>query len=288
MLSVLIPTYNDDVRPLLLELDRQRSTLADPVEIIVWDDASKEDMTKYEADLNLSEVQFQRNVTNLGRSATRDLLAQRAKFDWVLFLDADTLPINSQFLKTYLESIQKNTPIIQGGIAYQPNPPESEFLLRWAYGRDREMQTADSRDQNPHLVMTGNILMDKDLFLELNKGIENFYGDDLIISSRIKENQIQVLNLDNPVWHLGLEPSETYLNKLMESDQMRKKLEAEGAIAPDLTSIQRAYHRYKTVMPLFKLMYSPLVKNARKQLLGNNPSMRTLDLYRMFHYAKYN
>ena len=286
MLSVLIPCYNDDPTPLILELNRQGSSLSEPMEILVWDDASGQPLREKLFGLPDETFQLKRSEHNQGRSATRELLAREAKFDWLLFLDADTLPVNTDFLQAYLGSIQSGHPIVHGGVAYKDDPPAQQYLLRWTYGHEREMQKAEQRNKNPHLVMTGNLLIRKNLFLELNRGMENFYGDDLLISARILEEQIPVLHIDNPVWHLGLEPSSDYLVKLMESDRIRISMEKKGEIPPDLTAIQRAYHKYKGILPMWCLFYGLGIKNSRKKLLGDRPNMRALDAYRLYHYVK--
>lgn len=288
MLSVLIPCYNDNPKPLILELIRQGDTLSQPIEILVWDDASNQRLSEKLSALTAESFQINRSEQNQGRSSTRELLARKAKFDWLLFLDADTLPVKADFIKNYLEAIQDHHPIVHGGIAYQEQPPAEQYQLRWTYGREREMQTVKQRNTHPHLVMTGNLMIQKLHFLELNQGMDNFYGDDLLISARILEKQIPVLHIDNPVWHLGLEPSTDYLEKLMESDRMRKSLEKSGQIPADLTSIQRAYHKFKSVLPLWSLIYSPWVKSSRRKILGDQPSLRSLDFYRLYHYLKEN
>ncbi|PQB04841.1 glycosyltransferase family 2 protein [Aureitalea marina] len=286
MLSVLIPTHNDDVQPLLMELDQQRSELDTAVEIIVWDDAS--DQLTSESLQILTSPGFKqfRSEKNQGRSTTRNLLTGKAKYDWLLFLDADTLPVNPDFLQQYVKSIQTEPRLVHGGISYSEQVPDKEYRLRWAYGRRREMQTLERRNVNPHLVMTGNLMIQKQLFLDLNKDIGNFYGDDLLISDRIRKKGIEVLHIENPVWHLGLEPSDLYLSKLLESDRVRYALESDGTLSPDLTRIQQFHHRYKWLMPFYRVCYAPWKEGARRNLIGENPSIRTLDLYRLYHYGK--
>ncbi len=63
-------------------------------------------------------------------------------------------------------------------------------------------------------------------------------------------------------------------------------MEKKGEIPPDLTAIQRAYHKYKGILPMWCLFYGLGIKNSRKKLLGDRPNMRALDAYRLYHYVK--
>ena len=51
----------------------------------------------------LDHCSFLENEKNIGRTATRNILAKKAKYDWLLFLDADVIPLN----ENYIASIYK-------------------------------------------------------------------------------------------------------------------------------------------------------------------------------------
>ena len=76
MLSILIPTFNDDITPLVERLCREMEGIETPVEIIVGDDHSTR-AAAYSNLQNLKSVVVFRNTENLGRTATRDLLAKK-------------------------------------------------------------------------------------------------------------------------------------------------------------------------------------------------------------------
>src|SRR5690606_33420534 len=105
MISILIPTYNYNVFPLVENLYQQCERENLEYEILVLDDASPNKKFKEEnSKINkLENCSFQVLDENIGRSKIRNLLATRAKFDWLLFLDADTFPSNNNFIQNYLE-----------------------------------------------------------------------------------------------------------------------------------------------------------------------------------------
>ena len=89
MLSILIPTYNYNVLPLVLELHKQCENCGIDFEIIVLDDASTDESTT-SLNQKINELSFSNylvNTTNLGRSENRNALISKAKFHQ--FLQAD-------------------------------------------------------------------------------------------------------------------------------------------------------------------------------------------------------
>ena len=84
----------------------------------------------------------------MGRSAIRNLLATDAKFNWLLFLDADVFPKNRDFITTYLDAIKPESEVIYGGILYTKEKPNQSHLLRWVYGHEREALPTKHRQEN--------------------------------------------------------------------------------------------------------------------------------------------
>ena len=91
MLSILIPTYNYNIEALVSELHAQSSACNIDFEILCYDDSS----TNLEIIASNKTINLLKNTTykfldtNIGRSSIRNLLAKNAKFDLLLFLDAD-------------------------------------------------------------------------------------------------------------------------------------------------------------------------------------------------------
>lgn len=290
MISILIPTYNTDVSSLLQELDVQCQRLTQSYEIIVADDFSVDtklrEQNKKAADSR--EIHYIQNQQNLGRIATRKLLAKSARYDWLLFLDADVLPKESHFVQLYIDTIKGEDKIIFGGISYRTDRPKKEEILRWFYGKHKEAKHVSARQKAPHFIISQNILFKKDVFFEVHTVSQNRYGLDNIVSFEIKKKGFKVKHIDNPVIHLGLETTETFLKKSIQSLETTEYFETNGEFPSNFRPIQRVYLKLKKtgLLVLFKGMYKPFKNNIEKNLYSNRPFLFLFDLYRLFHYAK--
>jgi len=138
MLSILLPTYDRDMLPLVEVLHQQCIEAAYPFEILVFDDASHSHWNPSNEKINSwPHCQFISHTENKGRAANRNALATAAKGTHFLFLDGDMMPQHADFIPRYLKAIQEHH-IIFGGIAYQTEKPTANFRLRWIYGKKRE------------------------------------------------------------------------------------------------------------------------------------------------------
>ena len=151
MLSILIPVYNYAVFPLVLEVHKQCIAAGIPFEILCQDDCSSSFIEENRTVEQLSNCTFSQNTVNLGRGNNRNLLIQKAQFDWLLLLDCDMFPKDSFFIKNYLSFIEKPmAPLAFGGIIYHPKKPHTPQLLRWVYGQKREALSCKFRNKKPN------------------------------------------------------------------------------------------------------------------------------------------
>src|SRR5690554_3801639 len=118
MLSILIPTYNYNVFPLVENLYQQCIASKIVFEIIVFDDASAQHFDNQKINL-LENARFEVLEKNIGRSAIRNLLAKTAKYDWLLFLDADVFPMHTNLISNYMNETTSDNKVVYGGIRYQ-------------------------------------------------------------------------------------------------------------------------------------------------------------------------
>lgn len=125
VLSVLIPFYKDDPRPLLKALSKQAGR---DVEVILIDDGCPDtalNTAVREDVINTSTAALVLSAeTNLGRAGARNQLALHARADWYLFLDAD-MQIPEQFLERWKRVLATTRhDAIFGG--YTPCEPRSK------------------------------------------------------------------------------------------------------------------------------------------------------------------
>ena len=101
MLSILIPTYNCDCTRLVKELYSQAEHADVDYEIIVADDASPmvEHKMKNREINALPHCRLIELEENIGRARIRNRLADEARHEWLLFMDADAEVISDDFIE---------------------------------------------------------------------------------------------------------------------------------------------------------------------------------------------
>ncbi|RZJ65105.1 MAG: glycosyltransferase [Flavobacterium sp.] len=285
MLSILIPTYNYDIFALAANVNRQCVLLQIDFEVIVIDDASGGFVSENSRINSLNNCSYSILPENVGRSKIRNLLASRAKYDWLLFLDADVLPVRDSFIANYLEHTNK-LQAVNGGILYTNKKPDDNKMLRWTYGKSREALPANARSKNPYLAFLSlNFLIPKALFeqVKFDESLPNLRHEDTVFSYRLQQKNITVLHIDNPVYHLGLDTFDIMLNKEHESLQALKLLVESGKISPEYVKMGRYYAFLKKTSLAF--FVSAFFELTRKSLLSDiskpNPSLFWYDVYRL-------
>ena len=286
MISILIPVFNYHIVPLVKELHKQLIDAKIPFELLACDDGSETLISDINKAINvLSFTNFSLSKQNIGREQTRQVLAQKAKYDWLLFLDADTLPVSSHFIKTYLPFSNSAYDAVFGGVLYQDQKPKADFILRWKYGRTRETLNANARNKNPYqAIVSANFIIKKTVFIAINQHITGKdYGYDILFAALLKSNGKKIKHIDNQVYHLGLEKNDSYLSKKEEAASTYLKLLRNGSISAEdnsllsYFSIVKRYHLNYTLSTFYKFFKSPL----RRNLLGDNPNITLLQLYRL-------
>ena len=157
MISINIPVYNIEVNDLVLQLIGQAKKLDISFELRVYDDGSKDE---YKISNRLiseySNVIYLELEKNLGRSAIRNKMGTDSKYQYLLFIDADSKIIKNDYLEMLLNSINPNR-VLCGGTSYQKEKPaEPEELLRWFYGTKREAISAEIRNSKKGFIITSN------------------------------------------------------------------------------------------------------------------------------------
>lgn len=290
MVSILIPIYNYNISMLVNEIHKQALELGFDFEIIAADDASTNNSIKKVNKeinnlINCSYIQFEQNK---GRTYTRSFLAEKAQYDLLLFLDADVIPKEKTFLKNF--DIQNTeADLIFGGISYSTEKPESQYLLRWKYGKSREAKTVDDRNKMLYLsIISQSILIKKDVFLKANDFFENIYGVDVLFCQNLEKMKVKVLHIDNPIIHLGLESNEDFIKKTNKALDSIYQFEKENRIPENYRPIQKAYLSLKNkgALKLFIKIIAFFEKSIYKNLISSSPSLFLFDLYRLYYYSQ--
>lgn len=296
MISILIPTYNYNTFALVEELNRQALLENIEFEIIVADDASPiNEISEINLKINqISNCQFLRNETNLGRGQNRNSLVQKAKYDWVLLMDCDTFPKEKDFIKTYINSIKtQSEKAIFGGIIYYNEKPKEDEMLRWVFGKSREEILLQKRLSNPfHYALISNILIQKQLLLShpFDSKIFNYGYEDIVFILGLKRENSAIAHIENPAYHLNLEKSAIFLDKFHSSLQNLKLVLDRKIITPNDTELTKIYLKLKQLHLVKIIAFGfKIVKNAfTKNLLSKNPSLFVFDMYRLGYFCQIN
>ena len=154
--------------------------------------------------------------SNQGRSRIRNLLADAAKGQYLLFLDCDSKVVKADYLATYVSALHPDT-LLYGGRCYLPTPPaDQRYYLHWYYGIHREQQSAEQRQKQPyHSFMTNNFLIPTKQFMAIrfDESLKQYGHEDTLFGMELKNRQVPIVHMDNPLEHTGIEVAEIFLDK---------------------------------------------------------------------------
>lgn len=219
MLSICIPQYNFDISQLIKSLSTQIKHLNNNIEIIIIDDFSKYKFPfEQQPDIDIKYILL---TENIGRARIRNLFIEMAKYEYLLFLDCDSLIIKDDFLKKYINEItNKNIYVICGGRVYPDMLSNKLKKLRWVYGNKIESKTALQRKVFPYQsFMTNNFLIHKSV-LKANPFFELLtrYGhEDTLLGIELMQKKIEILHIENPVLNGDIETNSQFLLKTNDS-----------------------------------------------------------------------
>lgn len=271
MLSILIPVYNYDVTELVSTLHDQALQLKIEFEIICLNDNS----TSKNPFSDLSNYRWEENAENLGRSATRNKLVSLAKYSRLLFIDADMLAGSNSFLRDYWNN-HNIAPVICGGIIYSEIKPDRNQVLRWNYGRAKEVKTLVERKDSPYnSFMTGVFMVDKQTLLEhsFDEEVKQYGHEDTLLGKRFCEVGVEIVHIENPAFHMGLEGNKEFIDKSKQGVQSLFELYSQKKLSKKYSAVIRLYEKLdKTgllgvsvliIRLMEKLFYSKLITKGR-------------------------
>ncbi len=290
MLSVLIPVYNFDVVNLIQSLHQQCTDEHINFEILCVDDASSDPTlkSKNKSILSLQNLTYEELADNLGRSKIRTYLAQKAKYEYLLYLDCDS-GIDVGFIKKYVQFLKENQPtIVYGGRSYDPTKPtDQKLIFRWKYGIEREQVSAEKRNADPYRsFMTNNFIIKRDVYLSVfsTQGLEGYGYEDSLLAYLLKQKGIRLEHINNAAVHLGLEAAEDFIKKTQNGIKNLYLLIQENKIDCEQVKLYAYFYALKKrKMDGLCLMVLKPFKNRFKDHLvhSSNPNMVYFDLYKL-------
>ncbi len=289
MISILIPCFDYNAYPLVSILEKQALMLKIDFEIICIDDGSFSSKNDLNQKINLlTNSKFIELKKNIGRINNRLLLAEKSQYEWLIFIDVDTLPNEDNFLKNYIDQLNKGTLII-GGCTYK-KPDNENFSLRYKFGKFREEISSDIRNKNPYKYISScNFMCKRDVLIDILASINTIsYGNDYVFGSFIKKMGIYVNHIDNPVLIDNIDENQIFIKKTHDGLDNLISSYNNKIIEKHSISILKAYIILDNLlMKNIFIKITDLFKNLlNRNLHSKDPNLFLFDLYRLNYLCK--
>ena len=283
MISILIPTYNQPCLELVEEMRRQAEALSAPYEIIVADDGSTDTATLL-ANQQIASLPHCRCLSpgkNLGPARIRNFLADAAREPYLLFLDADTFPVRDHFLVDYVIKAAANR-VICGGFQYERTTHPAMCPLRYRYGIRVEERSAEARNRSPYSqFISMSFLIDRRLFERVRFSERMHFGyEDTYWGMMLEREGVEILHIDNPVWHHTRDTAEGYLDKIRRSV---RNLAANSDLLQSHVRLLRWQQKVHALRleGMVAFLFTCFRKRLERNLKGKTPSLRLFAFYKL-------
>lgn len=285
MVSVLIPVYGESVDAQIASLISEAKDLDYPVEIIVCDDASPKPRKPCYTEYKGIDFQYIELKENLGRSRIRNYLADQAKYEQLVFIDADCLPIQSNFISTYHVKFEPDVVLVGGQLFSNEQPSSQDQMLRWNYGTNVESRSIKDRLKSPYRsFMANNFSIAKTLLNQFpfDKDHTGYGHEDTLFGLQLKNNAVKVLHIKNPIRHLDNETNAQFLDKTIEGVTNLARLYKAGKIDSHVKLI-RVYEQLKSTgfVGFAKKMVGKRQASYYKTLMEGKVKLRTFSLLKL-------
>jgi len=288
-LSILIPFYKDDASGLIKDLSKQKANA--PFEIILVDDGTGDKALSAKlSDIIETQSSAVRLITlanNQGRAAARNHLQKAARAKWILFLDADMRPTSDTFLQNYLDVIrQDSADVIFGGFKVEDKTTDKSGELHRALSAVSDcLPLSERQAAGPQYVASSNLCLKKSVITEnpFDDGFKGWGWEDSEWAARINQSY-RLMHLDNPALHLGLEDTDTLLNRFKNSGANYVRFTEKH---PELAKTLKLYRLSKTLKNIpGQGIIRPVLKAIVKAPAPMRARLFALKLWRASWYAE--
>ena len=288
IISVVIPVYQYCCMPLVSALSAQLEANHLSYEIIVIDDGSTsaQTITANRAIASLPHATYTVLPHNVGRAAIRNILANRASGEWLLFLDCDVHPPLPTFISTYL-AYAGSTDVVCGGVSAGENSSLSISNLRFRYERYYAPQhTATVRAHHPYSSFrTTNFMIRRSVMLAnpFDERVKHYGYEDVLFGRRLQQQGCTILHIDNPVTIGDYESNDTFILKTEESLRTLHAFRSELDGYSRLLALTSKLDQFLPAT-LFRACYRIMCLPLRRHLTGEHPKLTLFNLYRLLYY----
>jgi len=285
-LSICIASYGEDLSALLHALDLGRNALSKnwKAEIIVGDQHPE---TAAEAEQWKTQygLRYLHHPNGLGRSNNRNTIAKASAGNYLLFLDADALPVRpEQFLKSYCAALI-DSKVVVGGTAYQLG----RTSLRYAIGQRKEAIPANKREGSPHANFSAfNFAIARTTFFKhpFDESLKKYGHEDTLFGQELRYACITIRHIENPAYHLDGDSDTEFLDKTDLAVDNLGALIREGKIDEEvrLFAVYRKLQR-TGVLYLIRLLRILFASSIRALLNSGVRSVLLFDFYKLLRLS---
>lgn len=289
MLSILILTYDYTCYKLVEDLHEQAERLGVPYEIIVAEDGSRSQVNiiANHKMVELPHCKHHIRKENIGRAATRNELAEMAKYEWLLIIDSDAKVEKEDFLHTYLTHIGK-AEVVVGGLYHQAENHDPKMSLRFKYEKAADLhRSAAERNVHPYRHLSCfNIMLHKPTFMQVrfDNDCKEYGYEDALFGVELERRNISILHIDNPLLHTGLDSNNGFLQKTETALRSLKSLDGKMGEGSHVVNAYNRLCKWKLTWAMrlfFRLFKEPM----RRNLLSKNPSLWCFSVYKLGYYS---
>ena len=289
-LSVLVPFYGDDPRPLLRRLDLQARRLAGAVELVVLDDGNPDGRLGAAVEAQVRALacpaRLVRLSANEGRAKGRNRLVRHARAQHLLFLDGDMAPDAPDFLARWVEAARAGAAVAFGGFTVDAAPASAATAVHREMARRSDCLRAALRRRSPEkYVFTSNLLVRRDVIASepFDEGFAGWGWEDVEWAMRVSRRW-PIEHLDNTATHLGLDTVEALARKY---EQSAANFARVRAAHPDIVA---AYPSFRVAKALkrapFRAAWRPVLREFARWPAPLPLRALALKLYRAGLYAE--
>ena len=285
-LSILIPNYNNVCVELVTVLQQQAAALGIDYEIIVADDASpqKNTIPQNQPINELPHCRYIIKETNTGSAATCNYLGEQSQYHWLLFLDCDITIPDDHFLERYMADTHEG--VVNGGICIIEDNTLSHNL-RYIYEKDAEpAHTAEKRQANKyHEFRSTNFMIEREVFAAcpFDERFTRSGYEDVLFGKMLKQQQVPVTHIDNPVMMTEFESNPDYVTKIERSMRTLYTFRQELKGYSRILTFDDGIH-ISAIRSLIRLWHRVFGNMERRNLCGHSPILKLFSLYRLGYY----
>lgn len=286
MLSVCIPIYNVDVSSLVIELEKQINSIPEKIELLLIDDCSEADVKEKNSWLAKS-FKYIELTQNIGRSSIRNLFLEYVNYEYLLFMDCDSLITSPQFLANYITSINQGNDVICGGRFYPEDKPNRNYRLRWKYGKYRESKSASERSKHPNQsFLTNNFVVKKDILarIRFDESLKEYGHEDTLFGFELKQQNIAVTHIENPILNGDFETNRVFITNTEKAIKnlvmITQKLDHNNPFIDDVRLL-RTYQQFKNVRFLIRITFLLSQWMIKKLLSAGCANLTLFSFYKL-------